>query len=133
MGFRRFVDENAVAWDVWDVNPIHAERRLRERRAMNQPITHLDRRAVEDRRTDIDPRNELPPELTRGWLTFHSSGERRRYWPVPLGWEDAGDAELSRLCRAARLVGRGDAVAEDAAHPPTAPDFTPPYGLTSHS
>ena len=36
-----------------------------------------------------------------GWLTFESGEGRRRLAPIPLGWEDAAAAELSRFCERA--------------------------------
>lgn len=129
MALRRFVDADGVEWEVWEVNPEQAERRLQDRRAADQPISHPDRRAIVDRRGEEHPRSALPAELVRGWLAFHSGKEKRRYWPIPPEWRSATKEQLSRLCAAARPVGSLDAIADGALYPPTVSDLTPPAGL----
>jgi hypothetical protein len=44
--------------------------------------------------------------MRAGWLTFESSGVRKRLMPIPDGWETASDATLSDLCARAEVVGR---------------------------
>jgi hypothetical protein len=44
--------------------------------------------------------------MRTGWLTFESSGIRKRLMPIPDGWETASDATLSDLCAHAETVGR---------------------------
>lgn len=44
--------------------------------------------------------------LRRGWLTFEAGPRRRRLAPIPDGWEDASDAELSAYCARAEATGR---------------------------
>jgi hypothetical protein len=38
------------------------------------------------------------------WLTFESSGSRRRLSPIPNGWENANENQLESLCETAREV-----------------------------
>lgn len=42
--------------------------------------------------------------LERGWLAFISSDQKRRLAPYPADWGTADDAELERLCGAARAA-----------------------------
>ncbi len=44
--------------------------------------------------------------LRTGWLTFESSGTRRRLAPIPEGWEEAAVDRLRSYCAAAEAVGR---------------------------
>ena len=52
----------------------------------------------------------LPPTLPnqfrpfKTWLAFDSETERRRLWPVPLGWKDATTEELTTFLRLATKV-----------------------------
>lgn len=43
--------------------------------------------------------------MRTGWLTFESSGVRRRLVPIPADWEDATINELRDYCRRAQDVG----------------------------
>lgn len=47
-------------------------------------------------------RELLPLDYQAGWLTFERDGERRRLAPIPAGWSDLGEDELTRLLNAAR-------------------------------
>lgn len=103
MGYRKFVDEQGIWWQVWDVLPDDAERRLRERRKIHTPPGQ-DQRDLIDRRTLAPFRTSVPSELANGWLAFQSLVHRRRYWPIPAGWQDFPDSELRALCREAHEV-----------------------------
>jgi hypothetical protein len=84
---RTFTDVAGVDWDVWEVYPRLVERRLMlERRAA--------RRGSLERRHVPVGRPTLPRQILGGWLAFQSRLERRRFVPVPDGWEDATDREL---------------------------------------
>lgn len=101
MPLRHFTDSHGVRWDVWDVEPTNAERRLRP-----------DRRSTKrgpDRRTraPLEPRVRLShPELVLGWLTFEARHEKRRLTPVPDGWESLDAPGLERLLEEAASVGK---------------------------
>ena len=41
-----------------------------------------------------------------GWLTFESTGVRRRLAPIPSDWEDASDSRLCEYCTRAPAVGQ---------------------------
>jgi hypothetical protein len=101
MPTRRFTDSARVSWDVWDVYPTNAERRLGpsdRRRVARGP----DRR----QRPSAEPRVPVRPPLSQGWLAFESKHEKRRLAPIPEGWESADDAALERLCAEAKPVGK---------------------------
>ncbi|MFL5578603.1 MAG: hypothetical protein ACJ79S_21825 [Gemmatimonadaceae bacterium] len=107
---RNFTDRAGVEWTVWQVTPGSAllgavdwrrKRSGEDRRVVNavgfDPA--LDRRSGRDRRLTI------AGPLQRGWLAFlASTGARRRLAPVPPAWQDATEAELDELCRAAMLA-----------------------------
>jgi predicted metal-dependent hydrolase len=101
MAHREFIDSRQVIWDVWDVYPALGDRResLADRRRFIRDTV--------ERRTMIGAAGlRVSPEFTRGWLAFQSEHERRRLAPVPVGWEGLDEADLERLCQAARPVGR---------------------------
>ena len=82
MALREFTDPDGMSWKVWDVLPtLHA--------AVARPGTIL------------------PEEVADGWLSFEAEGERRRFYPLPEGWECCTDTELGRLCRHAVVVSSG--------------------------
>lgn len=85
-----------MTWIVWDVTAErlaqHAERRALDRRVQQLPL------AVEDRRV-AERRAVVSPEMTQGWLAFHSPYELRRVAPIPPGWAELTDADLERLCQ----------------------------------
>ncbi len=102
MPHRQFTDSHGISWEVWNVDPQNAERRLgpadrrRERRGP-------DRR----QRQPLEPRIRVSrPEFSLGWLTFEAKHEKRRLSPVPDGWERLDAAGLERLLRNATVVGR---------------------------
>lgn len=104
MGYRKFVDEQGIWWQVWDVRPDDAERRLRERRKIHAPPGGEDQRGLLDRRSLAPFHTTVPSELANGWLAFQSPAQKRRYWPIPAGWEDLSDSDLRILCRKAQPV-----------------------------
>jgi hypothetical protein len=77
------------------------------------------------------------PDYRNGWLTFETKGARRRLAPAPVGWQEASDARLELMCRAASDVGLGRGP-HDAALPVDTPlslglpdlssDASPPAG-----
>jgi hypothetical protein len=104
MPYRTFIDYAGTSWHVWDVVPSQAERRYHERRLMHvltEDAEDAERRAVEDRRRQAGIRAQLPPELVNGWLVFDCRSLKRRYWPIPDGWENLSVGELSELCELA--------------------------------
>lgn len=104
MGHRKFVDEKGIWWQVWEVLPDDAEHRLRERRQVHTPPKGRDNRGLVDRRRRASFRSTVPPELANGWLAFQSLAQKRRYWPIPAGWQALPDSELRVLCREAHEV-----------------------------
>jgi hypothetical protein len=48
----------------------------------------------------------LSPALRSGWLAFRTDDERRRLYPIPLGWENDSVEELWALCQSAKPVSR---------------------------
>ncbi|HEX8394817.1 MAG TPA: hypothetical protein VF665_20900 [Longimicrobium sp.] len=90
MGLRTFRDARNREWRVWDVQPDNTQ---------DQRIRSL---------------GHLPVDMAGGWLCFETEGEKRRLSPVPDGW-DVDDVEaLSRLCRLASRVVRGERRTVDA-------------------
>jgi hypothetical protein len=114
MPYRNFVDEQGTQWEVWEIQPQMAERRMGgERRLQNAAETGnwgddppvMDRRTTRDRRapgrTRPLPRVNLGSEMARGWLAFESAEQRRRLSPIPAGWYEATPQQLAELCRRA--------------------------------
>ena len=102
MPHRQFIDSKRTTWEVWDVEPSHAERRLQkdgDRRRKGR--TSGERRQVEDR-----ARVRIRSELSHGWLAFESKHDRRRLAPIPNGWEALDESALERLCDQAKSIGR---------------------------
>ena len=77
MAHRVFHDASANAWEVWEVRPTMADRRLRVR---------------------------LADELRNGWLAFQCTADRRRLTPVPTNWESMRDDELLMLLEQSQPV-----------------------------
>ena len=107
MPIRSFRTEDGVTWQVWNVMPGRRdipERRIGYDRRSPDPViryTGPERRATADRR---QPSPFLSPQLATGWLAFECPTEKRRLTPIPQQWEQLTDAELQRLCAAARHV-----------------------------
>ena len=74
MGVRTFEDAAGVLWEVFAVH-----------------------------RTSAVPRG-VSEGLELGWLTFVSTGGKRRLAPFPAGWETVPETELERLCASARVA-----------------------------
>lgn len=105
MGHRSFTDSAGIQWNVWDVIPQWTERRSGEERrrsdddpSVDPPV--LERRRQPDRRAhgDDGARIRIAQGLSRGWLAFESNLDKRRFAPIPLGWEQLSDPELEQLC-----------------------------------
>jgi hypothetical protein len=105
MAHRQFVDAGGVEWTVYDVIPRMSDRRSGDRRdtAQYADQSQLDRRG-EDRRAPVV--NVHPVRITRGWLCFESSGDRRRLQPIPEGWHLLPDSGLITLLQQARSAPR---------------------------
>lgn len=91
MPHREFHDSQSVRWDVWEVVPEAAERRLGDERR------HMPRETL-DRRHDRQPRYRVGAQMVDGWLCFECDTEKRRLAPIPDSWAGLGDVELERLC-----------------------------------
>ena len=101
MPHRQFTDSKRTKWEVWDVEPSHAERRLGEPGAGPRAKPPVERRKVADR-----SRVRIHTDLAHGWLAFESKHDRRRLAPIPAGWEALDESALERLCEQAQSVGR---------------------------
>ena len=100
MPHRQFTDSKRTTWEVWDVEPSHAERRLSGDRRKGKR-TSGERRQVEDR-----ARVRMKSDLSHGWLAFESKHDRRRLAPIPSGWEAFDASTLEQLCERAKSIGR---------------------------
>jgi len=107
MPYRTFVDEIGVPWEVWDVRPQWADRRVSgERRKLSVDDERADPPVLEQRRgadrrqagSDTHRRVKLANGFSGGWLIFESGAERRRLSPIPSDWESAPTEKLSELC-----------------------------------
>ena len=90
MAHREVVDAGGMRWEVWEVHPTLAERRMEKDRRSEV-------RSTPDRRTQSQKRTALAVELRRGWLAFRSKSERRRCKPIPGSWAWMNDTELLEL------------------------------------
>lgn len=102
MSLREFTDSSRTVWRVWDVAPEQLH-----------PAT----RAEDYLQGFLD-----------GWLVFEavSGNEKRRLYPIPVGWESWDPERIEQLCRQAEAVGstrqhRSSESAKD-------PDVRPPSG-----
>jgi hypothetical protein len=101
MPHRQFIDSKQTAWEVWDVEPGHAERRAGAGERRRGRRTSGERREIEDR-----SRVRLQSGLAHGWLAFESKHDRRRLAPIPTGWEGLDASALEELCEQAKSIGR---------------------------
>jgi hypothetical protein len=101
MPHRQFTDSKRTKWEVWDVEPSHAERRLAAGDRRKGKRTSGERRHVEDR-----ARVRIHSELSNGWLAFESKHDKRRLAPIPTGWEALDASALEQLCEQAQSIGR---------------------------
>ena len=97
MAHREFTDANGTHWQAWAVIPSSAERRRAGERRFGS-------RARRDRRQREELRVHMDDALTRGWLVFESDHEKRRLLPIPPGWEQRTDDELTKLCETATVA-----------------------------
>ena len=104
MAHRSFLDAAGTEWTVYDVNPRADERRSHDRRDTLGDSEATGDRRTEDRRATVG--GVRPVRLTRGWLCFESSRERRRLQPIPERWHLLPDAELAGLLGQARIAPR---------------------------
>ena len=102
MALRPFTDSRGIVWEVWEVEPSSAERRIatRDRRKAPRPGPDRRRPGGADR-----PRVRISSGLAYGWLAFQSVREKRRLAPAPEGWDRLDDAGLERLLEQAVLSG----------------------------
>jgi hypothetical protein len=101
MPHRQFIDSKHTTWEVWNVEPSHADRRTSSDDRRRSARTSGERRRFEDR-----SRVRIKSDLSRGWLTFESKHDRRRLAPIPTGWESLDASALEQLCQQASSVGR---------------------------
>ena len=101
MAHRQFTDSKHTTWEVWDVEPSHAERRLTASDRRRGARTSGERRQVDDR-----TRVRIKTDLAHGWLAFESKHDKRRLTPIPSGWEGLDAQSLEQLCEQARSIGR---------------------------
>lgn len=105
MALREFLDAHGVAWQVWDVVPVAADRRRgRERR--------LRPRRTRERRCRHDPDALRALHKSAGWLAFESKHEKRRLRPIPEGWPTQSDADLQQLLADAEPAPRSNRLIE---------------------
>ena len=103
MALRQFADSAGVEWTVFDVIPRPNERRSQDRRDPSLPGDEPEDRRGDDRRATV---GAIGGRITRGWLCFESSTERRRLQPIPDKWHVKSDAELSEMLGRARVAPR---------------------------
>src|SRR5688572_11510489 len=99
MAHRLFRDSHGIEWNVWDVHPTRAERRLTP--PVSAPYVGPDRRASEDQALRV----RLNEDFSHGWLAFESAWDKRRLAPIPSDWTHADDGRLQSLLDAAVVVG----------------------------
>ena len=102
---RSFNDPKGQQWRVWKVTPsatVYHERRASptaaggdHARGGGQPYSGEERRKG---------------DIQQGWLCFDSDAERRRFYPVPYGWEGFSEERLVRLLLASSPVRRTEGV-----------------------
>ena len=98
MAHRTVRDSEGVAWEVWEVRPAWAERRVAARREKGEarPLAR-ELRHGRDRRQVEEPRPRVGTGLESGWLVFASAFEKRRLTPIPIQWEELPDETLVGL------------------------------------
>lgn len=92
MSHLQFEDSEGVVWNVWDVDPVTAERAL---------SVHPDAPSTLPRAQTVSRVHET---LSGGWLCFETQGHKRRLAPIPADWEQFDPEDLERLCREAAIV-----------------------------
>lgn len=101
MPHRQFTDSKHTTWEVWDVEPSHAERRTSAGDRRQSKRSSDERRQVHDH-----TRVRIKTDLAHGWLAFESKHDKRRLTPIPSGWEALDVESLERLCEQAHPIGR---------------------------
>jgi len=76
--YRRIRDTDHRSWDIWEIGPDSV----------------LGAGSYDRRHTARDA--NAPDFMLSGWLCFESNGDRRRFAPIPYGWEFLSD-ELLRF------------------------------------
>lgn len=107
MAHRTVRDPDGVAWEVWEVRPAWAERRVTTRRGTGSEATQApsrDLRTGKDRRQTAEARPRVGVGLESGWLVFASAFEKRRLTPIPIEWEELPDETLVGLSRNAASI-----------------------------
>lgn len=105
MPYRTFADERGRSWEIWDVRPEGTERRFGDRRSeRSDPWDGPERRAETDRRQRVEPRLQLMPPLSEGWLVFKSEDEKRRLAPIPPDWATFRGQQLRELWNKADII-----------------------------
>ena|ERR1043165_901177 len=97
MPHRRFRDTQGVEWNVWEVRPQGLERR-------RTPVASKAAERTVERRRHPEFRVSLGMSMSKGWLVFDSSSEKRRLAPIPSDWNLLSEHDLGRLCRDAVAV-----------------------------
>ena len=97
MALREFTDPNGESWKAWDITPDQLH-----------PSTRTE---------------DYLQGFLDGWLVFETldGREKRRLYPVPVDWQEMGDAQLAALCERAdsvRGTGRAARAAGGEAPPP---------------
>lgn len=101
---RTFNDDAARLWNAWDVIPSWGERRYRDRRAAADAAAMTAERRRAERRRTTGIRIALPPRLAQGWVAFECGDERRRFAPIPSGWDRFSEPELRALLERAEAL-----------------------------
>ena len=100
MAHRTVRDSEGVAWEVWEVRPAWAERRVAPRRGEGEERPpEAEHRRGRDRRQVNENRPRVGTGLESGWLVFASAYEKRRLTPIPIQWEELPDDTLVDLSR----------------------------------
>lgn len=99
MTFRRFTDKHGADWEVWEVIPRRAERRLSERRTLSDrretPRENARDRRIRTRRTKASLNHvRVTPGFEHGWLCFTSGPKILRLAPIPADWTAADSDQL---------------------------------------
>jgi hypothetical protein len=104
MSQRTFADPNGTLWNVTAIQPQLTERRLSDRRSVSNSAVDFraERRTEPDRRHQREVRAPVREGFERGWLVFDNGDEKRRFAPVPAGWEQMTAHELQTLCSRAK-------------------------------
>ena len=108
MSQRTFADPNGILWNVTAIQPQLTERRLSDRRSASNAAVDFrpERRRERDRRHQREVRAPVREGFELGWLVFDNGDEKRRFAPVPAGWEQMTAHDLQTLCARAKPSGQ---------------------------